>query len=202
MADVFKKREDVLKEAEINKAFQFLQPDGSSRSRTFDEWYDAIAEIRLHDNVPERIRSYFDVAKNIVLYSWFSYEMGPVADLYSCTLVEKALRIKYDCEDKHYISFASLLKKAIDDKILNDSGFYIPSNSIVRDIRFENDEIVFKEYVRTQEELETCQAYIKPICESLPKARNYMAHGNGVIYPGVRLTLKVNSEIINMLFKD
>jgi hypothetical protein len=202
MTEIFKKREDVLKEAEINKAFQFLQPDGSSHSRTFDEWYDAVDEIRLHDNVPEKIRRFFDGAKNVLLYSWFSYEMAPVADLYSCTLVEKALRIKYKCEGKYSPPFADLLKKAIKDKLLNDSGFHIPSDSVIRNFKFENEELMFEEYIRTKEELETCQNYIKPICNSLPKARNCMAHGNGGIYPGMRLTLKVNSEIINMLFKD
>jgi hypothetical protein len=202
MIEVFKNRESIFEIAEQNTFWCKLNPDGSSCRVTLDDWYASISQIVLNENVPDRIKYYFDVAKNVLLYSWFSYEMMPAAELFSYTLVEKALRVKYRCEGKNKPSFSTLLKNAIKDRLLTDGGFSVPKNSIIETIKEKNGDFKEKEcYVRNEEELETSQEYIGPVCESLPTLRNILAHGHTYLHPGGWLTLKVNSEIINMLFR-
>ncbi len=191
----------MLKEAKQNSYWLILQEDSTSRPWDLDDWYKSVSDIRLDDTVPERVKHYFDVAKNILLYSWFSYEMMPSAELFSYTMVEKALRIKYDCENSHRPTFSTLLRRAVDEGLLNDSGFHIPRNSVKRNICFKNDELVVECDKKTHEELKACQDYIKPICNLVPMARNLLAHGKTYLHPGGQQTLKINSEIINMLFK-
>jgi hypothetical protein len=203
MIEVFKNRESIFETAKQYTFWSKLNPDGSICPITLDDWYISVSHIVLDENIPDIIKYYFDVAKNVLLYSWFSYEMMPAAELFSYTLVEKALRVKYKCEGKHIPTFAALLKNAIKDRLLTNRGFSVPKNSIIETIKKDkNDEFEEKEcYLRTEEELEASQEYIGPICESLPTVRNILAHGNTALHPGGWLTLKVNSEIINMLFR-
>jgi len=200
--EIFKNREDIFKVAGQNESWLILQEDGSTRQKNFDDWYEQVSEIGLVTCVPSRIRFYFDTTKNALLYSWFSYEMMPMVELFSYTLVEKSLRMIYECEECPGVSFAMLLKRAIEDERLNDSGFHVPKNTVIEKMSLENDELIIERFLRTHEELELSQKYIKPICELLPKVRNKLAHGNGGLHPAAWLTLKINSEIINMLFSQ
>ena len=197
---IFKQKEDVFKTAGQNNLWTRLSSDGTLRKLTFDDWYDSVSEIELDECVPEKVKYYFDSAQNVLLYSWFSYEMMPAAELLSYTLVEKALRIKYGCEKQSKPSFSQLIRQAADEGLLNDSGFHIPRNSIRQERIMENGTFTIKTYQRTEEELKACQDYIRPICNSLNKVRNILAHGNTCLHPAGWLTLKINSEIINMLF--
>ena len=193
MSNVFKKQEEILQPAPQNK---------SLNTPSLEDWHRSVSEITLDENVPERIKFYFEAAKNVLLYSWFSYEMMPAAELLSYTLVERSLRVKYKCENQHRPGFAVMIKQAVKDGILNDGGFHVPGNSVRREFKMEDGEFSVTTYKRTKEELEACQNYIGPICESLNIVRNILAHGETYLHPSSWLTLKVNSEIINMLFNS
>lgn len=39
--------------------------------------YSAIEEIELNESVPEKIRSQFNVARNLAIYTWYSYSFDP-----------------------------------------------------------------------------------------------------------------------------
>lgn len=65
---------------------QILEPDsrnlhfvvensttGNQRSMTIGDVYHAVEGITLREEVPDDIRSQFNIAKNLAIYSWFSY---------------------------------------------------------------------------------------------------------------------------------
>jgi len=66
----FKALEDILKPDFFSDILVKIRPDGTQEKAVVTDWYNQIASIDLHENVPPVIREQFDVAKNILLYSW------------------------------------------------------------------------------------------------------------------------------------
>jgi len=67
-----------------------------------------VESIRLNDNVPEEIRSHFEVARNLAMYSWFVYSFSEVAAMQALASLEMAVRDKTG-DDK--TAFKKLLDK-------------------------------------------------------------------------------------------
>jgi hypothetical protein len=59
-----------------------------------DDIYSLIEGVRLNDNVPEAVRSHFEIAKNLILYSWFVYTFNAVAAMWALASLEMAVRAK------------------------------------------------------------------------------------------------------------
>jgi hypothetical protein len=101
------------------------QPDERSQNRydinfstgeaiptTVESIYTAVEAIRLNDNVPEIVRSQFNVARNLALYAWFVYSFNEVAAMHAFTVLEMAARIK---TDEKKTAFKNLLDKLFPD---------------------------------------------------------------------------------------
>jgi hypothetical protein len=70
--------------------------------------YSLVESVRLNDNVPEEVRSHFETAKNLILYSWFVYSFNAVAALHALASLEMAVRAKTGDEQT---AFKNLLYK-------------------------------------------------------------------------------------------
>jgi hypothetical protein len=125
----------------------------------------------------------------------------PTAELYSYSILEEALRIRLKQEDNRKIGLNSLLLMAIEDGILNDSGFDTMQNRGINIIRDENGQLQIENPTFTIEEPEKCIEYTETLCQLIPKVRNLYAHGHTSLHPFARLTLMRHAEIINMLFE-
>ena len=86
---------------------EVLSPDVRNRNRanfdhstgvisemTFDSVYDEVEKIRINDTAPESVRSHFEIARNLVLYSWFVYSFNVVAAMQAFASLEMALKAK------------------------------------------------------------------------------------------------------------
>ena len=72
---------------------------GHARQMTLDDHYEAVQSCDLKENVPVEIIEHYETAKNLYVYSWFSYRFGMVAKRHAITSLEYALREwveKYD----------------------------------------------------------------------------------------------------------
>jgi hypothetical protein len=65
---------------------------GEIHPKTLSDHYADVAALRLPANVPEEIRRHFDIARTALLYSWFAWNLRPVAELYAYVTLELALR--------------------------------------------------------------------------------------------------------------
>jgi len=68
------------------------------RPKMLDDHYESVAEITLHDGVPEQIRVQFETCRNLYLYSWFVYRFHPVAKTSAYACLELALRTRFGSE--------------------------------------------------------------------------------------------------------
>jgi hypothetical protein len=67
---------------------------GTVTETTIESIYDLIEPITLGSKVPDEVRSHFETAKNLALYSWFVYSFNVVAALHAFASLEMALRTK------------------------------------------------------------------------------------------------------------
>jgi hypothetical protein len=67
---------------------------GTATPMTVKSIYSAVELIRLNASVPDEVRSHFEVARNLALYSWFVYSFHEVAALRAMASLEMAAREK------------------------------------------------------------------------------------------------------------
>lgn len=89
-------------------------------------FHGQISDINLQDYVAEEVRREFDKAKNVLLYSFFSYTMSSLAITHAYSCVEKAIITKseklglvhHDYQNRHKIK----------DKIFSGAGLSVKIN--------------------------------------------------------------------------
>lgn len=200
--DTIKLFDQVYEPDPRQKAIVVLDLDTHEiRDRTLNDHYSSIDKISLDSTVPEEIRKQFDVARNLLLYSWFVYRFIPVAELHGYATVEFALREKVG-ESK--AGLKKLLKIAVGRGLLKDKGFRVS--------RFHDYKLAKEQKESTSQpdinkgEIkdpgnEDVQRYCELLIESLPFLRNELAHGSNMVYPGGLGTLEICADLINQLFE-
>ncbi len=143
---------------------------------TLEILYEAISEIEVSENAPEEIRSEFNVARNLAIYTWYSYSLDPMVQLKTYMLIERSLKLKYQDEKS---SFKKLVKKAVSD-------------GLVRDIDFEHVQIEHPEDTK----------YVENMVDVLPRLRNVSAHGHSFLVQRATQSLRVCRDWINQIFRE
>lgn len=67
---------------------------GTATAMTAGSIYSLVEPIRLNTTVPEDVRSHFEVARNLAIYSWFVYSFHEVAVMQAMASLEMAARSK------------------------------------------------------------------------------------------------------------
>jgi hypothetical protein len=176
------------------KAFVTIDlADETMRPLTLEDFHRRATSIELHAGVPEAIRSHFETARNLIVYSWFFYPFNVTAELAAYTTVEFAVRSKFNDRKTH---FQKLLKKAVDDGLIKDQGFSIPVQRVAA-IREHNAEFPAEFQIP---ETTLLRQYSDTLARTIPFLRNQLAHGNAVLHNHGESTVRVCAEVINQLF--
>jgi len=176
----FKKFEEITLPDNRNTYFVIInQQTGERREYGLKDLYEEIKLTELHEVVPEDIRSQFNVARNLSLYTWFCYSFHNVSTLKTYSTVEMALRIRLDKPEKDRPSLWKMMKEAINKGLIKDRHFgHIMEQSL--------------------------DGQPKPFVEDLPDAiaylRNLEAHGSTALGPWSLMVLRICADIINQLF--
>jgi hypothetical protein len=134
-----------------------------------------LSMLSLSSATPEEIKSQFNVARNLAIYTWYSYSLDLVVQLKSYMLIEQSLDI---CDGRKKREFKKLLKSAVSERWIVDAGFrHVHSTP--------GDE----------------QAYCKKLVEMLPRLRNAAAHGSNDLHQNAVLSLAISADFINQLFR-
>ena len=108
---------------------------GAVSETTIHSIYAVIEPITLDESVPEDVRSHFETARNLVLYSWFVYSFNVVATMHAFASLEMALRTKSGDKKK---SFKGLLEKSFNKRQLT-GGVGPPLDLSIALSRMRND---------------------------------------------------------------
>lgn len=82
-----------------------------------EDIYGMVEGIRLGENVSEMVRSHFEVARNLVVYSWFVYSFNVVAALWAFASLEMAVKEK---TSDHRTGFKNQLDRVFNGRQLAD----------------------------------------------------------------------------------
>jgi len=176
--------------------FDSTQP-GNYRRHTLKDIYQRAERIRLHDGVPDKIRSHFETARNLVVYSWFYYPFNVTAQLCAYTSVEYALRVKAGNPSRRP-SFRKLLKMAVEQNWIRDESFSHVKRKH-ENLRASNEGIPAEFQIP---ESELAQEYCKRMIEALPFLRNTLAHGSTMLHNHGAKEVSICADLINQLFPN
>jgi hypothetical protein len=183
---------------------EIFKPD-KGNYLSFEEYYHEVANISLNIPVPQEIREHFDIAINLMLYSWFVRRFKHVVELHAFSSVEFAIRtkIKIATPEKSKIkNLGPLLKYAIQQKWITDNGF-------PEIVEKKKQRKIFKKMIEdglginlsVEDEIDNdIQELSKTLIKLLPTLRNIFAHGSNTLLNSYLELLSTCRYIINQIF--
>lgn len=149
---------------------------GISSRLGLEDIYNSVSEISLDETVPEDIRSQFNVAKNVAVYSWYCYPFHQICEMKAYSTVEYALKHRLEQNSP----FPKLINKAINLGLIKDAGF---------------------SHLRKLVD-EASVDYSKSLVKIMPELRNGLAHGGTTLHPGAAGTLRICADFINQIYRN
>ena len=194
--EALKKLEEICQPDVRMQFFARLTADGTFRRNTLEDFHKAADSIRLHNGVPENIRSLFETARNLIVYSWFFYPFNVTAELCAYTTVELAVRTKAQ-DFRPRSNFARLLEQAVARNWIRDEGFSHIKRKHEHFRRYNQDLPPEFQWPDTP----LAQEYCKRLTTALPKLRNFLAHGSNSLHNHGAMTVRICADLINQLFE-
>lgn len=91
--DSFIKFEDILQPDVRNSSFVLVDTQAATSCPiTLEDHYAAIAKFPVSDQVPEKVATQYDVARNLYIYAWYEYRFFPVSEMQALVAFEFGLR--------------------------------------------------------------------------------------------------------------
>ncbi len=173
---------------------------GETRPKTIEDHYARVNVFSLSESVPDNIQTHFEVAKNLLLYSWFVHNFISPAEMQAYASVEYALRERIGTAAGTRLGLRRLFNTAIKDGLIKDTGFR--HYRWLRQKAIEFDEVMqaLTGVEPTETEPPDPQGYCRMLAETFPPVRNDYAHGSSTLSPGVYLTFGLCCDLINQLF--
>jgi hypothetical protein len=202
--ETVKSRDRIHEPDPRSACFAKMDPvTGKTELMTLEDQYAVAENYRLHDGVPEDIRSYMATVVTVWLFGWFHYPFYTLAQFLSTTAVEMALKKRLsEGAGRRRKGLRALLEEAKTAGLLCDEGF----RSLKR---VEEDQASFA--------VEIGDAVDEPGSNSVPGRfvdrvvsfyagiRNSFAHPtiHTILFPGQTVgAMILASEIINQLWSD
>lgn len=194
---------------------------GETRPQELKDHYDSVTRFNINYAAPETVRSRFNTAKNVLLYTWFVYDFYPVAELQALSALELALRERIGEKElkklkkKKPLGMRTFIEYAADNKWIKNEDFSAYHRAPMEQAR--NDYLSRKaeemhakgldsieiDYGEIQMPAENTTDYLGILMDTVHKIRNIHAHGETMLYPvSVWMTFEVCSDFINALFPE
>lgn len=173
---------------------------GETRPKTLEDHYAKVQIFSLSESVPDKIQTHFEVAKNLLLYSWFVHNFIAPAEMYAYASVEYALRERLGAAAGKRAGLRRLFDIAIKGGLIQDTGFRHYMGLRQRAIEFDEVMQELTGVELTETEPPDPQSYCRVLAETFPPMRNEYAHGSSTLSYGVYLTFSLCCDLINQLF--
>jgi hypothetical protein len=171
---------------------------GEVRPLQFIDHYRAIEAITLDGSVPESIRTLFNTARNVLVYSWHVYRFTVVAELQAYSTLEFALRERMGLGgNSDGPGLRKLLTRAGREGVLSDDAFaslrshsswpVVTGNAIID--------------ANADPGVVASRGHIAILAEALPMLRNTLAHGSSSVWPHALSTFMLVAAAINWMFQ-
>lgn len=194
---------------------------GEARPQELRDHHESVSRFVLRESVPEKVRSRFNTAKNVLLYTWFVYDFYSVAELQALSALELALRerigeeVLKTLEQRRKFGMRAFIEYAVKSKWIKNedfSGYHrapmerarmdylIRKSEEMRAKDLDSIEINFDEI---EVPAENTTDYLGILLDTVHEIRNIHAHGEIMLYPAsVWTTFEICADFINSLFKE
>jgi transcriptional regulator with XRE-family HTH domain len=170
---------------------------GEIRPLQFSDHYRAIEGITLDEAVPESIRTLFNTARNVLLYSWQVYRFTVVAELQAYATLEYALRERMGIGgNSDGPGLAKLLKRAARERLLSDDTFATLRSHPQWPVFTGNSFID----ANADRQVVEARGHVAILSEALPMLRNTLAHGSSSVWPDALATFRLIAVAINWMY--
>jgi hypothetical protein len=173
---------------------------GETRPKTLEDHYARVKAFALSESVPDKIQTHFEVAKNLLLYSWFVHNFISPAEMQAYASAEYALRARIGTAAGTRSGLRRLFDQAIKDGLIQDTGFRHYQHLRQRAIEFDEIMQALTGVEPGEADPPDPQSYCRVLAETFPPMRNEYAHGSSTLSPGVYLTFSLCCDLINQLF--
>jgi len=107
---------------------------GAVTPTTVESIYTLVEEIELGANIPNEVRSHFEIARNLIVYSWFVYSFSVVAAMQALASLEMAVRIKTNATKRD--NFYNLLDRVFPGReLVSNLAPPVPLSKVVTKLR-------------------------------------------------------------------
>ncbi len=199
---------------------EVFNADPRNEQYDIQEWHRNLAEISLNRNTPIEVKQLFENAKNIALYTYFSYRLHQSAETIAYSALEQALKFKFE-QEQNRINFKKKPKRleqymdiALEQGWITDEGYESSRNIAIGRVEQRKIlEIIESQKLKEGIDIPVPEASEVEIVEEMKTmrvaehrlhagrhVRNYLAHGNGGLAPTSFGTLRCIAEEINQLF--
>ena len=194
---------------DIRFAHQVLFTDNSSRPFTIEDIHERLRLSELPPTVPDDVRRQFEIARNLMLYSWFVYEFSVVAEHCAYGTLELALRTVLPHAKKTIRSrgfenvvpqtLGPLLREARDARLIVPDK--LPAwDRVLQRVQWMKRTGMIDDDLMAQPD---ANAWFRNVVESIPHLRNGLAHGEPKLYFGASFDLlELCFDLINALFAE
>ena len=91
--ETLKKFEEINLPDRRNKYYVIINREsGEKRNLELKDFYFEIESIKINDEAPEQIRSQFNIARNLAIYTWFCYPFHQISEMKAFSTVDYALK--------------------------------------------------------------------------------------------------------------
>ena len=177
--------------------------------RRFDisDLHQRICLSSLNLNVPDEVRRQFDIARNLMLYSWYVFEFHIVGEHHAYGALERALRIVLSHAKKTirkkgkpveiFETLGPLLRKAKENNLIVPDKLPAWQRVLERRKRHEQNETEVLQPLSPN----AANEWFDNIIRIIPDFRNDLAHGGFKLYFEASLnTYELCADLIDALF--
>jgi len=187
----------------IQEGIVLLDESGAAHSLTLEDVYRYTASIKLRRSVPVHLRQHFQVARNLLIYSWFEFSFVMSAQLHAYITTEMALRLRLESPR---VPLRRLLSEAVRRGLVAADGFPSLAGLATARITKAGPEVwdalgaLMAAYADGEEEY--ASALVEVLVNAIPDLRNELAHGSTEMNDGGFQTVAVCCDLINQLFPE
>lgn len=179
-------------------ALHYIPEDGEPEPLTLELYHRLVASLALDPPVDPIVHPHFDVARNLLLYTWFESSFMHPAELQAFASLELALRLRLGGwkQLRRGPGLYKLLREALDSGLIADEhiGPYPRLTGFGRSWSRDHG-------VRLPEPdaSPVLRRYIEVLCDAIPAVRNRLAHGHPGWVGTAFATLSTCRDLLNCL---
>lgn len=199
---------------------------GETRPQELKDHYGSVGRFVFYETVPEKVRSHFNTAKNVLLYTWFAYGLFPVAELQVLNALELALKErigegglkvlkKQMKKTGKRLGLQSYIEHAAARKWIKNEDFHAYHRAPYEQAKYnyvleKTAEMTAKglnsielDYDEVEVPTENTTDFLGILVGTVHNIRNIHAHGEAMLYPAsVWRTFEICTDFVNALFRE